>query len=198
MADTNQGEEAEAAGKPQNNPDRDLVFYYSREHRLSRSSPIVQSMNENPGRSGFSGRLFGSKSNLMLFASIALICLMFGLTARISGSGSNLKLGGNSIDMVILLEDGKRVLEITKKAPQQGEVYFGPVDIAVAAVPPKGKENAAAEDIPMFFHSVEFKAVETETFRVVLPLDGSDFFVTLKSAGEQKSMRVKHSAARRK
>jgi len=193
MADTDKPAQAENKEDDlpgnSNGINRDIVYYYSREHRLNMSSPIVQGMYEKKStRPGLSFSLFGSRPNLMLFVSIILICIMFGIASRAAGSRV-IKLGGNTVDMVILREEGPQILKITKKAPASGETYLGQVDIAVSAAHPK--QDADEEALPAFTHRIEFKPFVTETFRVSLPFDEDDFFVVLKTSDEQKSMRVK-------
>lgn len=177
-----------------NGVNRDIVYYYSREHRLNMSSPVVQGIYENkPSRPGLSKGLFGSKANLMVFVSIVIICIMFGMASRAAGA-RNLKLGGNSVDMVILREEGEQVLRITKKAPSSGEIYLGPVEITVLTALPEAKENGEAQEV--FTLHIEFKALDSETFRVSLP-DGDSFFVVLNNGSEQKSMKVKAAAKKK-
>ena len=184
-----------------NGINRDIVYYYSREHRLDNASPIVQNIyRQKSSRPGISFSLFGSKPNLMLFVSIVLIIFMFGMASRAMASRI-VKLGGNTVDMAILREEGTRLLKITKKAPTGGETYLGFVEIAISPVQSKQEPAAGAagdEALPAFTHRIEFKPYDSETFRVFLPFDGDDFFVTLQTSAEQKSMRVKAAGSKNK
>ena len=181
-----------------NGINRDIVYYYSREHRLSMSSPIVQNMYEKKtSRPGLSSRFFGSRPNLIFFISIILICIMFGISMR-SAAARVMKLGGNSIVMVLLNEEGTQVLSIEKKAPSSGEIYLGPVEIAVLPGQSKLKEDGADIAQAAFIHRIEFNAVDSETFRVPLPFNGDDFFVAMRTNDEQKTMRVKAVGNKRK
>ena len=167
--------------------ERDLVFYYSREHRLSRASPAVRALNDGkPVRPSLSKRLFATKGNMMVFIAIALVTA-FGFASRFAGRTPGVKLGGNTIALTILREEGILILQMVKSLPKSGEAYIGEVDIAVSPVMSKSKE-----EIPKaFFHRVSFRPVESEAFSVSLPFEENDLIVLLSINGEQKSIRIK-------
>ena len=162
---------------PVTDGDRDPVFYYSRASRLSRSVNDEQSK-----KTGLFKTSAAARANIMLFVSIIIICVMFGISTRISGK-QGVNLGGNTITLTLVREEGVLILNIFKKAPKSGEVYMGAVDISVSPAEP----TAASQ---IFSHRITLNPAATETYRVSLPFDGNDFFVTLR-AGEEKSLRVK-------
>jgi hypothetical protein len=177
---------------PADDIDRDPVFYYSREHRLSRASAEVRALNEGkPLRPGLSKTLFATRANTLVFITLVIV-IVFGLGTRFAGRGKekNIKLGGNTLSLAVFTVEETRILEIVKNAPKSGEVYIGEVDIAVSPVMPKPKDGEAKEPPAMFTHRVFFHPSDSEAFHVSLPFDGNDFFVILKSPGEQKSMRL--------
>ena len=164
----------------------DPVFYYSRERRLSHASPFVQEMNEGKTkRPGLAISFFGNKSNFVLFVTLLIILGSFGLSFRFAERG--VRLGGNVLTVAINQEEELLILSIVKNAPRRGEAYLGPVEIAVYPVLAGPQEG---EIPPVFINRIFFGPVETETFRMPLPVDGTDFFVTLKAGEEQRSIRV--------
>jgi hypothetical protein len=176
-----------------NNEYRDPVFYYSRERRLEKASPAVRALNDGtPLRPSLSKTLFATRAHVLIFVTIILLCAMFGMASRISGRDKGLKLGGNTVALVLLREEGTLILGIAKSMPASGEAYTGAVDIAVSPVMPKSKEGETAAEVPpVFTHRIFFMPVESETYRAVLPFTGNDFLVLLRTDTEQKSVRIK-------
>jgi len=177
----------------EDNVQKDPVFYYSRERRLSRASPRVQQMNDGvPIRPSLSKTLFATRGHKLIFATIILFCITFGFTSRFSGRGEvGLKLGGNSIAMIIVPVEETLVMEIAKKVPKSGEFYIGAVDIAVSPVMPKPREGEQGEAPRVFSHRIIFNAVESENYNLSLPFDGTDYFVVFSTGDEHKSIRLK-------
>ncbi|MDR0496027.1 MAG: hypothetical protein LBH42_00265 [Treponema sp.] len=177
--------------------EREPVFYYSREHRLSKASPEVRAMNEGKRiLPGLSRRLFATRGNVPVFVIIVLFTAL-GMATRIAGRERNLdvKLGGNSLAMVIFSEDEVLILGMSKKAPSSGEFFTGEVDITVLPIAPKSKDPE--DSIKAFNHRFFFRPIESETFQISLPFDTSDFFVVLKAGEEQKTIRLKVVETRR-
>ena len=171
---------------------RDPVFYYSREHRLSRASSTVQAMNEEkPIRKGFAGSFFGTKANVMLFVTIVLIFGVYMFSTRYSGTGNGVQLGGNTLALALVREDGVLILGIVKTMPKSGEAYVGVVDIAVSPVMPKVKEGEEQNVFPVFTHRILFNPVASESYSLSLPFEGNDFLVLFKNDTEQKSFRLR-------
>ena len=177
-----------------NNIDRDPIFYYSREHRLSRASQTVRDFNEGePTRPGLTKALFGTRGNIFLFGSILMICAMLVLTSRFSGGERRIKLGGNTVAITISREEGAFILDMVKNAPKNGEAYTGDVWFAVSPVMPKSKEGVQPE---VFTDYATFFPLEYEVFRFPLPFvniaeSSSDaFFIILMAGNEQKTLRI--------
>ena len=165
-----------------NDGDRDPVFYYKRASRLRQSNS-----EEQAKRKGLFKRSPAARANIMVFVSIIIICVMFGISTRMAAK-QDVKFGGNTLNLKIVQEEGILILNITKKAPKSGEFYTGVVDISVS----RSDTAIDTADTPeVFFHRVTFNLATTETFRVTLPFEGNDFFVGLKNTGEQKSVRVR-------
>ena len=185
------------------NVPRDTVYYYSRERRLSRASPAVQKMNDGkPIRPSLSKTLFATRAHKLLFFAIILCCLTFSLAFRFSAREKGVELGGNTLALSIIPIEEMMVLGIVKGMPKSGEVYIGPVDIAVSPMMPKPKEGEGREDsgaaapAPVFAHRIFFNPVESETYSLSLPFEGNDFLVILKTDTENKSLRLRSVAAK--
>ena len=171
----------------EDNVEKDPVFYYSREHRLSRASPVVRALNDGKFiKPSLSRRLFANKGNMMVFIAIVLVTV-FGLASRFSGKEPEMKLGGNTIAVTIIREEGILILRMIKNLPKSGEAYMGEVDIAVSPVMSKQEDEIP----PVFFHRVSFRPIDSEAFSISLPFEKNDFIVLLSINGEQKSMRIK-------
>jgi hypothetical protein len=170
--------------------EKDIVYYYSRERRLSRASPEVQALNDGiPIRSSFSKTLFATKAHKLVFFAIVITVTVSSLASRFSGTDSGVKgvkLGENTLALTLRPVEGALILGIIKNTPESGEFYAGAVDIAVSPVQKK------AGEVPLVFnHRISFTLVETEVFQAAIPFDGTDFFVLLRAGDELKSVRLK-------
>jgi len=172
--------------------DRDLVFYYSRERRLSRAPAAVQELNSGTvPKIKITNRLFGNRINLMLFIAILLICAVFGLSTQMTGTGRSAKLGRNTLTVGIMNEEGILMLDLEKKAPKGGGGYTGEVDIAVSPVMEKPREGETRELPEMFTHRIILTEKDNEFYRISIPFDGNDFLVLLRIDNDQKALKLK-------
>jgi len=173
------------------NIEREPEFYYSREHRLSRASSAVQDLNDNrPVKKSLVKNLFGSRGNAMIFIMLIITCLMVNFVSKYSRSGTIVKLGGNSVTMTILNEEGSLILDIAKQGPKTGIAYTGEVEIAVSPVMAKLSQG---ETPPVFVHRVVFNQAGYESFQISLPFDAAEneFILLLVTINEQKSVKIK-------
>jgi hypothetical protein len=169
--------------------DRDIVFYYSRDHRLSRASRTVQDIYDGKSNTtSLSKRLFGTKGNALMLVSILVVFAMLSAISRLNSSGSSVKLGDNTLNLTIIREGGVSGLSIKKNAPKSGEFYIGAVDISVSPVISQLSEG---EMPPVYGHRVFFNPTGTETFIISLPFEGDGFYVFLSTDDEQKVVRVR-------
>ena len=172
--------------------ERDPVFYYSRERRLSHASPLVRQLNEGgPVRGGFTRGIFAAKGNLFIFGALMLALSVFGLAHRFSNSDRGIAIGGNAISMSIVKEEGVLLLNIEKRAPRSGKSFSGPVDIAVSPVLPKNIDGYPDDIPPVFTHRIIFHQVQTESSSVTLPFSEEEFLIILWANDEQKTLKVK-------
>jgi len=170
----------QAAGEKQE-PDRDIVYRYSREHRLQRASRMVRELNdETVTKPSIMRNLFGNKGNYAILMSIIVIVLMYFITTIFSGSSnSELKLGGNNITITIYNESNVLFLFVRKDVPSGVYAYTGAVDIAVSLVVTEGKDTP-----PIQTHRIFFSLETPETYLVSLPFDGEKFIVMLHTDNE--------------
>jgi hypothetical protein len=174
---------------------KDTVFHYSRERRLSRASPAVQAMNEGSYvRPTLRKVLFGTRGNIIMFASIIVISV-FGLAihyiTRESSPATTMTFGGNHLSLAILRVEEALILGIIKDAPERGEFFTGEVEIAVSPAVAGSNVGEAEEESLVFNHRVLFRPVTSETFHISLPFEGDDFFAILRAGDEQRSIRLR-------
>ena len=177
------------------NAQKDTIFYYSRERRLSKASARVQELyNEKNEKPTFRKVMFGNKANAMLFISIVVISILglgINFLNREPAPRSSMRLGGNNLTITILRIDEALVLSITKNARESGEIYIGDVDIAVSPAMPIVKEGEDQDEPQIFSFRVSFRPIATETFHISLPFAGDDFFAVFNAGNEQRSMRLR-------
>ena len=180
---------------PDYNNQKDTVYYYSRERRLSKASPAVQAMNDaNASRPTLGKVMFGNRGNLFLLLGIVVICvsgLILNLINREPPATSSMIFGGNSLSLAVLSVEEVLILGIVKNAPQRGEFFIGDVDIAISPVLPRARDGEIQEEPQIFTHRVLFRPVESETFHITLPFDGGDFIIVLSTGDLQRSMRLR-------
>ena len=170
-----------------------MVYHYSRERRLSRASEDVQAINEGKtARPSIFKTLFSNRSNRFVLIAI-LIFTAFGFSTRFTGGERQqhaVRLGGNILVMTIFPLEDTLFLGILKSAPETGELYTGAVEITVS---PAGAKTETEEAPPVFAHRIYFNPVESESYQISIPFEGTDFFVALKAGEEQKTMRLRVS-----
>jgi len=174
---------------------KEIVYHYSREHRLRNASPELRALNDgDTSRPSLGKVMFGSRGNKFLILGIVVICI-FGFIInhinRETPAGSILTLGGNSLALAVLNVEELLILWIVKNAPERGEFYIGEVDIAISPVFPRAREGEVREEPPVFAHRVMFNPVVHETFYISLPFDGEDFIIILRAGDAQRSMRLR-------
>jgi hypothetical protein len=173
------------------NIEREPVYYYSREHRLSRASSAVRDLYDSKsGKISVAKRVFGNRGNIMTFVLIIISCLMISFVSKYSRAMSDVKIGGNTVTMAILKEEDTLILDITKQGPKKGVAYSGEVEITVSPV----VSNLSEGETPtLFFHRVYFTQTGYERFQISLPfdIDKNEFILLLKTADELKSVKLR-------
>ena len=174
-----------------NETNTDTVYYYSREHRLSRASAVVQDLNNGKTiRPNFFKTLFSTRGNKMLIFSVILCFSAFGIANRLSGKSNEIKLDGNTLTVAIIREEGVLSLAMAKNTRKNTKAYVGAVDIAVSPVMTKSKETSLQEFPPIYSYRIFFDNEDTQTYRELLPFDGASFFIVMRTDEEQKSIKI--------
>jgi hypothetical protein len=167
-----------------------LVYYYSREHRLSRASRAVRELNSGGRRPGLLYAFTASRAHVILSASI-LIISAFIIIASIATRESNaLTLGNNSVTVSAVRYEEGIFLALNKKSPRNGEAYSGVVDMAVSPVLEKSEKGTGGGEIPIFTYRIFFSLTEEEEYLIPLPFEGNGFFIIFQTSEERKSHRV--------
>ena len=137
---------------------REIVFHYSREHRLDRASGAVRDLNENAwSRPKLFGTIFGNRGNIIILITIVVICAMSYISSRYFGqSDSEFKFGNNTITISVYYEEDILFLSLRKVVPAGAYAYTGAVDIAVSPVQPNGESQ------PIQTHRIFFSLETTE------------------------------------
>jgi hypothetical protein len=175
------------------NIEKEPVYYYSREHRLSRASSAVRELNDSKfGKMNMAKRFFGNRGNVMTFIMIIISCLMLNFFSRNTQANTTVKLGGNAVTMAILNDEDVLILDIAKQGPKAGVAYTGEVEIAVSPAKEKSEPKLTeSETPPVFLHRVYFTTSGYDSFQISLPFDANEFILLLKTADEQKSVKLK-------
>ncbi|MDR2634082.1 MAG: hypothetical protein LBC51_10765 [Treponema sp.] len=186
---------------PPKNPDRDLVFYYSRAHRLERASPAVRELNRDSSKSNPSlfGTLTANRSYAMLFIVIVVCSGFMLLFSRVSSeqkspsSGSRWSsLGGNTLKVSGERFQGTTYLRITKTVPHNTPVYTGAVDMAITPVDIPASGAEAAQSPPVISHRIFFSADTEEVFGLSLPFEAPLILMLMQTEKDERiSIQVK-------
>ena len=184
--DQNKAEDPKKAEDPME--DREIVYYYSREHRLRRASAAVRELN-NTSRPGAIKAIAGHRANLLLLVSILIVCVAILMSSRFSGrSSTGFGMGNNTLSVFAEEEAAGFCLYIQKTIPAGKEVYTGAVDIAISPARPKGGGEA-----PIYTDRIYFSLVSPEYYKFPLPFGGDRFIVILNTEEESviRTVRIK-------
>jgi hypothetical protein len=181
--------------------DRDLVFHYSRDHRLARAPQSVRDLYDTSPASkpGVVKALTGgTRSGIFLLVTIVIVCVFLAVLSRGLRETGGTKLGGNTLAVSALKfpsqtdaaggAAGKAAvtyIAVAKKAGS-GKVYTGPVDIAVSIYQ---KEGAA--EMPIAARKVFFTLEPEEDFRFSVPFEGRELLMVFRAEEELVTLRVK-------
>lgn len=190
--------------KPQDNSegyqppilDRELVFHYSREHRLAKASARVQELN-NPKvqkRSGIFGTFTATRSHTVLLASIVGMCIFIAFISKLTREKSTIMVGGNSIYAAASrMSEGMTYLTIRKTFKNDRNVYTGAVDLAVTPLLAKGKEEPpeGAQEAPISTHRIFFTLQPEEEYGLSLPFEASTLLILMQVEDKHITFKVK-------
>jgi hypothetical protein len=170
----------------------ELVFYYSRERRLSGAPPPVKALYEETPKKKFGlfRSLTATRPLTMLFISILFLCAAIVIISTVN-AGTSCTLGGNRITVEAVQFRGETMVAMTKTVTDAENAYTGLVDIGVA---PALSGESGAEDYPLFTHRIFFSLNTEEEYRFSLPFEANKLLVVLQ--GEQDAARLTISARR--
>ena len=150
--------------------DREIEYYYSRERRLEKASPVVREMYEKNNKRGLITSIAGNKGNFFLLISIIIICFMYFLGMNITGkSDKSIVLESNKITMGIYEEESILLLSIHKKVSGKTG-YTGAVDVTIMP-------QLSGEGSRTMSHRISFTENLEEDFYISLPFEGEKFTV---------------------
>jgi hypothetical protein len=181
-------DQLEENSRYRDSPNQEMVFHYSREHRLARASEAVRALNE-PGPSmkgGILRVLFATRAGTMLFITIVILCIFF-LFVYYTRGRPNPEIGGNRVSISALNYSGKTYVEIKKKA-RGDDYYTGAVDLALS-IPQKLMEGET--EAPIASRRIFFTLEEDEEFRFSLPFDAPELILLMQAADEIRTFRIK-------
>jgi len=176
---------------PVNPKEADLVFYYSREHRLAKApQSVINLYNDAQKKSRFSliRPLVADKPRLMLFIAIIVICVGIIVLSILGYFDGPYTIDGNKIEVKGTLFDGTTIVDLGKKA-KNGEAYSGAVDITVSAA-------QSDEELPLFYHRVFFTLTPEEEYLFVVPFDSPELSMMIQT--EKSYIIIKFKPEKRK
>jgi hypothetical protein len=170
----------------------ELVFYYSRERRLSGAPPPVKALYaETPKKKfGFFRSLTATRPLAMLFISILFLCAAIVIISIVNAAGAY-TLGGNRVTVDAVQFRGETMVVMTKTVTDTENAYTGLVDIGAAPALAKG---SGAENYPVFTHRIFFSLNAEEEYRFSLPFEAEKLLMVLQ--GEQHTARFTISVRR--
>jgi hypothetical protein len=180
----------------QNADEENLVFHYSRDHRLAKAPRAVRDMYNKPRqpyRFNLLRPLVSTKPLAMMFGSIIIACILILVISALGLAGSSYNLDGNRLFLQAIQYEGAAIMVVKKtiskdivtRLSSTGPAYTGAVDIAVQPV-----IKAAADQEPqaVFYHKIFFTFEPEEIYRFSVPFDAKELTVVLKT--EQKTLGV--------
>jgi hypothetical protein len=166
-------------------PDRPLVFYYSREKRLERASQKIREMNDGkiPRRPGLFRTLTSTKPLAFLFISTITLCILTVLVSYLTKRDQTVLLG-NTLEISALSEGEKSYITIQKNI-KSDDSYTGTVNVAVSIPVKKG------EEAPIHAERLYFTLEQEEVFRFAVPFTAPELLVLVEEKEERVFLKIK-------
>ncbi|MDR1929375.1 MAG: hypothetical protein LBQ44_01980 [Treponema sp.] len=166
-------------------PDRPLVFYYSRERRLARASRKIREMNDGniPRSPGLFRTLTSTKPLTLLFISIVTLCVLSVFVSFLMGEDQK-TLGGNALRVSALSQGGKSYITLTKTV-KEDDPYTGAVNVGFSLPAEEGREA------PVYAERVYFTLENEENFRFIVPFSGPELLVLIEEDEERLFLKIK-------
>lgn len=161
-------------GKDEN---EQLIFHYSREHRLEKAPQSVKDIYEQKpkNRLNLLSPLISSKPKALLFFTIIALCAMIFILVILGKFDSTYSLDGNRIDIKSARFEDLIIVIIRKSVSKGVAGYTGAVDLAVS---PTANEN---EDYPVFSHRIFFTLEPEEEYRFTVPFNAAELVMVMQT-----------------
>ena len=178
------------------NPEEEMVFHYSREHRLARAPKSVQDLYKEtkPVKFSLLRPLISTRPKALMFVSILILAVMTIFTYFGYPGDEDQILGGNAISAAALRYEGTTILVLNKKVQDKaaGEAYTGVVDIAVSPVLKKGAEKGEVPASPLVEpYRISFTQKEEEEYRFALPFEDEELLLSLQGGAARLEFKLK-------
>jgi hypothetical protein len=176
-------------------PENELVFYYNREHRLSKAPKQVQELYEEKkpnryGWLGFVGVLVGDTPRKIMFFTIILMCILIWLFSFLGFISSPHNLDGNLVNISASFYENTTIVVINKKL-RGWSAYTGAVDMAVSVPLPEQDESGGQNEsaVPIFYHRIFFSQEKQERYSFAVPFESEELLIVLQT--EKNSIKLK-------
>jgi hypothetical protein len=176
--------------EPSRPDNRDVIYHYSRDHRLARASQTVRALNDEtpPPRPNLFRTLTATKPLALLFITIMMMVVFISLATILTASDRGIALGGNTLTVSALRFQGMTYIAIKKTCKEDDRAYTGAVDVAVSIVQ-SGTETS--ESPPIAARRIFFSLNAEEEFRFSIPFEAPELLFLVQSEMEQRTFKVK-------
>ncbi|GHU73442.1 hypothetical protein FACS189450_13230 [Spirochaetia bacterium] len=175
-----------------NNSEGEMVFYYSREHRLAKAPQSVRDLYKEtaPAKFNLLRPLISTKPKAVMFISILIITVMSIFTSiwYHAGDGPGGSLGGNTISASALRYEGTTIVVLKKKVQGRDSPYTGTVNIMVSPVLKKGKGSASPVVEP---YRISFTQKTEEEYRFALPFEDEEVLFYIQGGDNSLEFKLK-------
>jgi hypothetical protein len=177
----------EEPARPDN---REVIYHYSRDHRLARASEAVRALNDEapPPRPNLFRTLTATKPLALLFITIIIMVVFISLATLLTASDGGIVLGGNTLTVSALRFQGTTYLKMKKTCKEDDRAYTGAVDVAVSTVQ-SGTEKS--ESPPIAARRIFFSLNPEEEFRFSVPFEAPELLLLVQSETEQRTFKVR-------
>jgi hypothetical protein len=176
--------------EPSRPDNRELIYHYSRDHRLARASEAVRALNDEtpPPRPNLFRTLTATKPLALLFITIIIMVVFISLVTILTASDRGIALGGNTLTVSALRFQGTTYLKIKKTCKEDDRAYTGAVDVAVSVVW-SGTETG---EIPLVANErIFFSLNPEEEFPFSVPFEAPELRLLVQSETEQRTFKVR-------
>jgi hypothetical protein len=173
---------------PDKNTGEELVFRYSREHRLARAPKKVQELyRPSPKKKfGFFHSLTATRPLAMLFGSVMVLSVITVIMAVYGGAADSRIMEGNRVSVTAMKYGGSTFMVLNKHRRDAG-AYTGPVDMAVSPTAKKGGDGGQT----VFSNRIFFGLKGEEEFRVSVPFEAEELLVVLQNESVTVDLRAR-------